>query len=204
MVKSYCNEQMFITFVVEIETMPRPKRQRRMERPPGIKGFRPHGGKRKQQVVELHYEEYEAIKLADYDGLSQEEASRKMDVSRPTFTRIYDKALKKIAKAFVEHREIVIEGGEVIFADDWFRCKSCDYVFRMPEKEKQIDQCAICGSGQIIDEPSFMKEKTSRISDVTSDSVKPATPAKQRYGNPFRDSKCPECNQQINKQNPVK
>lgn len=204
MVESCCYEQMFITFVVEIEIMPRPKRQRRMERPPGIKGFRPHGGKRKQQVVELHYEEYEAIKLADYDGLSQEEASRKMDVSRPTFTRIYDKALKKIARAFVEHLEIVIEGGEVIFADDWFRCKSCDYVFRMPEKEKHIEQCAICGSGQIIGEPSFMNEKTRRISAATNDIPNHGKQSNQQYGNPFRDSVCPECNQQLNKQNPVK
>ena len=38
--------------------------------------------------------------------LSQDLAAEQMNVSRPTFTRIYNKALKTITKAFVEARQL--------------------------------------------------------------------------------------------------
>ena len=58
--------------------------------------------------VEL-LEEYEAIRLADYEN-SHEEAAQRMNISRPTFTRLYDKA-RKHSPAFIESKSIVIRGG---------------------------------------------------------------------------------------------
>ena len=49
-----------------------------------------------------------------------------MNVSRPTLTRIYDNARKTIARAFVEGKAIVIDGGNVDFGRMWFRCKKCN------------------------------------------------------------------------------
>lgn len=92
--------------------MPRPKRARKIFSLPLIKGFKPFGNQGKQtETLSMLLEEYEAIKLADYNHFTQEHAAEKMNVSRPTFTRIYDSARKVIAQAFVEGKAIVIEGG---------------------------------------------------------------------------------------------
>jgi predicted DNA-binding protein (UPF0251 family) len=57
---------------------------------------------RKSNEVILRLEEYEAIRLLDYQNLTQEQAAVHMDVSRPTLTRIYEEARNKVATAFVE------------------------------------------------------------------------------------------------------
>ena len=92
--------------------MPRPKLCRIISDMPGIQGFRPIGVPMPDsEPVVLLYEEYEALKLMDYKGLTQEESSVLMDLSRPTFTRIDEKARRSVAQAFVEGRALVIEGG---------------------------------------------------------------------------------------------
>jgi len=63
----------------------------------------------------LTLDELEAIRLADLEGLAQEEAARRMNVSRPTFGRIVEQARKKVAAALVQGRGIGIEGGVVRF-----------------------------------------------------------------------------------------
>lgn len=60
--------------------------------PPVISGLRPYGGKAKSgqpRSVFLHLEEYLVIRLCEYENLSQHEAARVMDVSRPTLTRVF-------------------------------------------------------------------------------------------------------------------
>ena len=110
--------------------MSRPIRHRKMYQPPMARGFRPIGmvGRSANEVV-LLLEEYEAIKLSDYEGLTHVLAAKSMEVSRPTFTRIYARARKKIALAFIESRAIVIEGGNVNMKEDWYRCSHCNVVF---------------------------------------------------------------------------
>ena len=70
------------------------------------------------EPVVLLYEEYEALRLADYDALKHDEAAVKMKVSRPTFARIYENVRKKIAKAFVESRPIKFDAGCAYFSCD--------------------------------------------------------------------------------------
>jgi predicted DNA-binding protein (UPF0251 family) len=98
--------------------MPNRRRQRRITMLPPMEGFKPFGiPMRELETVILLYEEFEAIRLADYENLIQEEAAERMNISRPTFTRIYDKARKSIAKAFVEGKAIIIQGGTYITED---------------------------------------------------------------------------------------
>jgi predicted DNA-binding protein (UPF0251 family) len=63
--------------------------------------------------VVMTLDEFEAIRLADLDGLYQEAAAGQMNVSRPTFSRIVDSARKKIADALVHGKALRIEGGPV-------------------------------------------------------------------------------------------
>lgn len=127
---------------------PRNKAFRKLVSPPVLKGFKPIGVPFKNAgMISLLYEEYEALRLADYSGLKQEEAARLMNVSRPTFTRIYSSCLQKLAKAFTEGRSIVIEGGDVEFDKQWYRCNSCTTVYHHPEEEHK--ECITCHSGDI-------------------------------------------------------
>jgi len=128
--------------------MPRPKRIRRMTNPPHFKGFKPVGLTEEPPVV-IHYEEYEAIRLSDFELHGQVESARIMNVSRPTFARIYESARRKVAQAFVQGKPIVFEGGKVYFDSEWYSCKMCGSYFNNPEKQMEISECPLCKSKNI-------------------------------------------------------
>ncbi len=65
------------------------------------------------QHINLTYDELEAIRLADLEGLYQEKAAEKMNISRQTFGRIIESAHKKIADALVNGKALSIEGGTI-------------------------------------------------------------------------------------------
>ena len=92
--------------------MPRPFNYRRVCHLPQSSFFKPRGIPLSalRQVL-LTVDEFEAVRLADFEGLYQEDAAQKMNVSRQTFGRIIDSAHKKIADALVNGKALLIEGG---------------------------------------------------------------------------------------------
>lgn len=126
--------------------MPRKIKLRKVVAPPAFKGFRPYGTLQTgRQPVELLYEEYEAIKLADYDDLKHLEASKLMGISRPTFARIYDQARKKIALALAESREIRTVYGNAVMDESWHLCQECNARFTLPGGSNN-SHCPVCRS----------------------------------------------------------
>ncbi|MCL7762375.1 DUF134 domain-containing protein [Polaribacter sp. Z014] len=124
--------------------MPRPKKKRKVDHPPKMLGFKPFGIRFcDTEHVDMQYEEYEAVKLVVYDNLSQGDAAEKMGVSRPTLTRIYNSALKKIAQGFVEGKSIIIKGGNFEFDKDWYKCKTC---FKLIDSVKNPTACGDCAT----------------------------------------------------------
>lgn len=122
--------------------MPRPKSFRKIVSPPLMKGFKPFGIPRKElETIVLTIDEYESIRLLDYEGMVQEQAAEQMNVSRPTLTRIYEKARRSMAKALVEGKMIVIEGGNVEFDDDWYRCQRCHKLIGGPTQHERCKNC---------------------------------------------------------------
>jgi len=114
-------------------------------------GFKPFGlMKFEKDAVTLKLEEYESFRLIDYDGLSQEQASVKMNISRPTFTRLYNRALKTIAKAFVEGKAIEIEGGNFILESEWYRCRKCFRLIEGLENHIPCEGCTRFGTEELI------------------------------------------------------
>jgi predicted DNA-binding protein (UPF0251 family) len=103
---------------------------------------------RKSNEVILRLEEYEAIRLLDYQNLTQEQAAVHMDVSRPTLTRIYEEARNKVATAFVEGRDIIFKGGDIYFDENWFKCNSCQASFN--NYEVKNPNCPVCSSDDVI------------------------------------------------------
>ena len=80
---------------------------------PAISGLQPIGSPAQGEIA-LGYDEYEVIRLLDYEGFSQEECARRMEVSRPTVTRIYEAARQKLANALVNGRRLVLEPTDVV------------------------------------------------------------------------------------------
>jgi hypothetical protein len=72
-----------------------------------------------------------------------------MNVSRPTFARIYESARQKVAYAFVQGLPIIFEGGKVYFDSDWYSCDSCGCKFNHPDKQEPAGRCALCGSERV-------------------------------------------------------
>ncbi len=117
--------------------------------PPGFKGYRPYGNVGNiAEHVDLLYEEYEAIKLADYDIMNHDEAAVIMGISRPTFARVYESARRKIARALVETREIKTVFGNALLDKDWYHCISCYARFTIPDPPKGSN-CPICKSNAV-------------------------------------------------------
>lgn len=93
--------------------MPRPKKWRRVCALPGELYFGPtcsHKGGPDQ--VEMLVEEYEVIRLMDYEGLNQEACAERMGVARTTVQRMYTDARRKLAEALIEGRHLHINGGD--------------------------------------------------------------------------------------------
>jgi predicted DNA-binding protein (UPF0251 family) len=129
--------------------MPRKRNLRKVVAPPAFKGYRPYGvSSESEESVDLLYEEYEAIKLADYDLMNHAEASKLMGVSRPTFARIYESARRKIAKALVEIKEIKSVYGNALLDGNWHICHNCHARFTIPDNARG-NQCPICKSMNI-------------------------------------------------------
>jgi uncharacterized protein len=94
--------------------MPRPKCHRNICGMPDKNYFKPRGIPTVDlEEIILHLDEFEAIRLADYEQLYQEEASERMNISRQTFGRIIDAAHKKIADVLLHGKALKIESGEV-------------------------------------------------------------------------------------------
>ena len=62
--------------------------------------------------IRMTVDEYEAIRLIDFEGFTQEECAKQMNVARTTVQGIYAEARKKIARSLVDGKLLLIEGGE--------------------------------------------------------------------------------------------
>ena len=96
--------------------MPRPRNFRRIGCIPQSNYYKPRGIPLSTlQQVQLTFDEIEAIRLADLQGLYQNQAAEKMNISRQTLGRILESAHKKIADALVNGKALAIEAGPVQF-----------------------------------------------------------------------------------------
>ena len=128
--------------------MVRPTKKRRVANIPDVKFFKPAGvRKRDLEEVVLSLEEVEAIRLKDSEELTQQQASEKMEVSRPTFQRILTKARRKIADALLKGKALKFDGGDYDFKP---RCPKCGQDVKTQKGRNgnrrgwQIEDCPEC------------------------------------------------------------
>ena len=130
--------------------MSRPQKNRLVNEPPLFSGFKPIGMPKKQAAqIKISLDEFEAFRLADYMGMSHEEAAKEMRISRSTFTRLIEVARKKIADLIINGKILLIEGGNVHFKNNIIRCLDCRHLFRT-EVSNNFSECPECDSDNLL------------------------------------------------------
>ncbi len=94
----------------------RPGKYRIVRIDPKISQFSPRGRPGRPDEVELKVDEFEAIRLADYQDMPQKEAAKSMRISQQTFSRILRRAHKLIAKGLTTGSAIKIQGGQYVIS----------------------------------------------------------------------------------------
>lgn len=126
--------------------MSRPKCCRHVGCMPDKNYFKPRGIPSSQlDEVVLSLDEYESLRLADFEGLYQEQAAAEMGISRQTFGRIIESAHKKIADVLIHGKALKIEGGEVALKETTsFTCRTCHRAFDSSHEEEDTKVCPHC------------------------------------------------------------
>lgn len=189
--------------------MVRPKRFRQILQEPQIRCFKPDSNENisPNKQIKITLDEFESIRLRDYQGHKQREAAKLMEISQPTFHRIINSGRKKIAKALIEGKIIKIKGG--ILLANKYRCKKCGFEWSSPEKE--YEKCPDCQSEDIHKLDLEEVQKTvgqpgmgrgygrgigagpPRVCKCTQCGFE----SPKTQGVPCRNSACPECGAQL-------
>ena len=125
--------------------MPRPRKCRRVCSQPRCTSFGPstlHAGR----DIVMSVDEYEAIRLIDYEGLTQEQCAKQMQVARTTAQSIYADARKKLSECIVLGHRMTIHGGDVQFCEA--RSHTCGHCCgkhtgtpeNLLKKEEEVDE----------------------------------------------------------------
>ena len=126
--------------------MPRPQNNRIINEPPIFNDFKPVGIRSyKLEKIELSLDEYEAIRLADHLNLNHEDAAKRMEISRPTFTRLIEKARQHLADFLINGKRLNVTGGKVHFKNNVIQCTDCKHIIKTKIKEV-VTECPECKS----------------------------------------------------------
>lgn len=93
--------------------MPRPRKRRRVVRAPVHAFYKPQGVPLEELTgVTLPLEGLEALRLADAEQMDHARSAERMEISRPTFSRILREARRTVARALSNGWAIHVEGGD--------------------------------------------------------------------------------------------
>ena len=127
--------------------MARPCKLRRVNCNPQAMSFKPCGAqKHPLESVSLNLDEIEALRLADYEGLYQEQAADKMKISRQTFGNIIASAHKKVADFLINSKHLFIGGGMVEINQCKFICGACKHTWSISCGTDRPRECPQCKS----------------------------------------------------------
>ncbi|HHH54855.1 MAG TPA: DUF134 domain-containing protein [Bacteroidetes bacterium] len=130
--------------------MSRNKKERTIGFPPLFTSFKPVGvaGRHLSNII-LTIDEYEAIRLADFEGFNHDEAATEMNISRSTFTRLIEKARRKTAQMIISGNMITIEGGNIHFRSNIIKCNNCGHMFKI-KMNQELNSCPNCDSTELF------------------------------------------------------
>ena len=131
--------------------MPRPLKCRKICYMPDFCYFKPAGisGKELEEVI-LTLDEFEAVRLADFEGLYQEDAAKQMNISRQTFGNVIISAHKKIADCIINGKILKIKGGNIeMLKERNFVCYECKHEWSVPFGTEKPSNCPKCQNTNI-------------------------------------------------------
>ena len=79
--------------------------------------FHAEGGSREEAVC-LTLDEFEVLRLVDYEKLTHEQCAERMDISRSTVTEICETARRKLMESLLTGRPLQIMGGNVRLCEE--------------------------------------------------------------------------------------
>ncbi|MBW2107421.1 MAG: DUF134 domain-containing protein [Deltaproteobacteria bacterium] len=131
--------------------MVRPPKSRLVVVDPKSDYFKPRGIPMVDlEEVQLTVDGLEALRLADFEGMSHEQAGVLMGVSRATFGRIVEQARRAVADALIHGKAIHVEGGHYRRVDPSagrpFFCDGCRHRWFEPPATGRPEKCPACGS----------------------------------------------------------
>ncbi|MFX0074618.1 MAG: DUF134 domain-containing protein [Candidatus Hermodarchaeota archaeon] len=126
---------------------------RYVKNPPSNFYFPPDNGHSTiEDFIDLTVAEFEAMRLKHYIELNQKDSAENMSVSQPTFSRILEKAHKKVTQALIEGKEIRIYGGNIGLKKGFkgYGCLNCDEEWKdeLATKERKVS-CPNCSSKKV-------------------------------------------------------
>ncbi len=110
--------------------MPRPIKRKLVCALPEYNLYAPVNSTSSPGVVIMSIEEFEAIRLIDFESLDQEHCAERMEVGRSTVQRLYNEARRKIAESLVLGKTLKIEGGCYSVCSGDFEVKKCGHCRR--------------------------------------------------------------------------
>ena len=103
------------------------------------------------EELALAFDELEALRLADLEGLYQEEAAASMRISRQTFGNIIESARRKVADALVNGKAIRIEGGVCsVEKKRVLVCENCEHSWEGSTEHGMPEVCPNCKSDNLV------------------------------------------------------
>ena len=131
--------------------MARPRMCRRVGLLPDCVLFKPAGVPSVElQEITLTMDELESLRLADMEGLYQQQAADRMGVSRQTFGRIVTEARAKVARVLVQGLALKIEGGKIsVAAQRRFQCLECEHEWSLSAGTGRPADCPECQSPKL-------------------------------------------------------
>lgn len=124
--------------------MARPEKKRHTRCRPASFYFKPRGIPLSDlEEIELAKDELESIRLADLNGLFQEDAAARMNISRATFGRIIMKAHQKIAEAIINGKAIKIQENYPQLLNEFKKntCSNCGNRYSNQNKKNYCKKC---------------------------------------------------------------
>ncbi len=150
--------------------MPRPQKCRRICGMPPCNDFSPRF-KYQDETVVLSLDEYETIRIIDYEAKTQEECSKLMNVSRPTISAIYERARQKVATCLVEAKSLKIDGGDYEICQGGL--KECHHVKKCCQRQRKkenMKKIAVTYMNGVVF-PHFGKSENFKLYEVADNKV---------------------------------
>ena len=146
-------------------TMPRPHKCRLVSELPDYECFRPDGIPVNESIV-LSCDEYEVIRLVDFEQCTHAMCAKRMGISRTTVTEIYGAARYKLADCLVNGKILEIRGGNYRYV----KGKTKPVSVQIEKKERNAMRVAVTyENGQIFQH--FGRTETFKLYDLKDDKI---------------------------------